>query len=309
MIKIAIVAGPTASGKTGASVKLAHMVRGQVISADSIQVYRHMDIGSAKIRRDEMEGVKHHLIDILDPTEDFNVSLFRSLADEKIRMIHGEGDMPLICGGTGFYIRALLYGADFAEGETDPDLRKKLEDEAERYGLSHMEDRLREVDPEYVRGNPGNLKRIIRALEYHALTGKRMSDKNREEREREPVYDARYFVLDLPRDLLYERIDARVDRMMEAGLMDEVRRLRDMGVTRDMTSMQGLGYRQAYDCLEGLCTPEDMVNSIKQQTRHFAKRQLTWYRKEKDVIWIRVEDPGDSEGIALRMKEYMDGKI
>ena len=296
--EMVIIAGPTASGKSAVSVALAKKCGGEIISADSMQVYRYMDIGSAKIRPDEMQGIIHHMIDIMDPSEDFNVSFFSRQAAHAVKEIKGRGHLPVICGGTGFYIRAFLYGIDFAEGETDMALRRKLEKRAEETGVEGMEEELEKIDPVSAAVYHGNLKRIIRALEYHELTGGLMSEKNAEERRRKPVYDAAYFVLHMPRELLYERIDKRVELMMEAGLLDEVRRLKEMGITREMTAMQGLGYRQLYDHIEGLCSLETAVEEIKKQTRHFAKRQLTWFRREKDIIWVDVSGFDSPEEIA-----------
>ncbi|MBO5551887.1 MAG: tRNA (adenosine(37)-N6)-dimethylallyltransferase MiaA [Lachnospiraceae bacterium] len=286
--ELVIIAGPTASGKSAVSVALAGKAGGEIISADSMQVYKNMDIGSAKITPGEMKGVAHHLIDILEPAEEFNVSVFCARASAAVEEIKKRGHLPVICGGTGFYIRAFLYGIDFAEGETDPTVRQRLEEKAREAGTERMEEELKSFDPVSAGVYHGNLKRIIRALEYHELTGRLMSEKNAEERARRAVYDAAFFVLTMPREMLYERIDKRVDLMMEAGLTDEVRRLREMGVTRDMTSMQGLGYRQIYDHIEGRYDLQTAVDEIKKQTRHFAKRQLTWFRREKGVIWVDV---------------------
>lgn len=296
--ELIVVAGPTAVGKSEVSLELARRVKGQVISADSMQVYRHMDIGSAKLSQNERRGIIHHLIDVLEPAEDFNVSIFKDMAAQSIREICANGDIPIICGGTGFYIQAVIYDIDFADGETDAAIRKELEELAETKGIQYMEDMLKRTDPEYVRASHGNLKRIIRALEYHRLTGDKMSEKNAAERSKAPVYDTAYAVLTMPRDLLYQRIDRRVDIMMETGFLEEVRKLKDMGVTREMTSMQGLGYRQLYDHLEGCCDLDTAIDEIKKQTRHFAKRQLTWFRRERNVTWIDVTQYEDAGEIA-----------
>ncbi len=305
--ELAIIAGPTASGKSGVSIALSKLMDGEVISADSIQVYRHMDIGSAKLTEDMMQGVPHHMLDILEPSEEYNVSVFSREASSIVRKIQGRGRFPIICGGTGFYIQALLYGIDFAEGETDPAVRERLEGELQSLGIDQLEKRLESFDPVSAGLYHGNAKRIIRALEYHELTGELLSDKNARERERESVYDAAFFVLTMPRDMLYERIDRRVDSMMEDGLVDEVRYLRGLGVTRDMTSMQGLGYRQIYDHLDGRYDLDTAVMEIKKQTRHFAKRQLTWFRRERDVVWIDVTEYKNAEEIAGYMAGYING--
>ncbi len=307
--ELALISGPTASGKSEISLALAKRLGGEIISADSVQVYKGMDIGSAKLTPSMRQAIPHHLIDILEPTEDFNVSVFCEKAHEAVEEIKSRGHFPIVCGGTGFYTRAFLYGASFGEGETDPSLRRKLEDIAKEKGTSYMEELLRKFDPVSADLYHGNKKRLIRAIEYHELTGLLLSDKNEEERGRDPVYDAVCFVLNMPRDILYRRINYRVDRMMEEGLVEEVRRLIDSGVTRDMTAMQGLGYRQIYDHLMGCFDLDTAVDMIKQQTRHFAKRQLTWYRKEKDAIWIDLSEYPEDGSAPDKVAEYMQKVI
>lgn len=307
--ELAVIAGPTASGKSDASIELAKLMNGEIISADSIQVYRHMDIGSAKLSKDMMQDIPHHMIDIFEPDEDYNVSVFCKRASDTLCEIKNRGHFPIVCGGTGFYIRAFLYGIDFAEGETDQALRDRLSDEAAAEGTDAMEERLRSFDPVSADLYHGNTKRIIRAIEYHMLTGDNLSDKNERERKKDAAYDSAFFVMTMPRDMLYDRINKRVDLMMEAGLLDEVRKLRDMGVKKEMTSMQGLGYRQIFDHLEGRYDLDIAVDEIKKQTRHFAKRQLTWFRREKNVIWIDVTEFKGSREIAEYMAGYINGKI
>lgn len=307
--ELAVVAGPTASGKSETSIALAKLMDGEIISADSIQVYRHMDIGSAKLTADMMQGIPHHMIDILDPDEDYNVSLFCSKAGEIIEDIRRRGRFPIICGGTGFYIRALLYGIEFAEGETDPCVRERLERQADEQGLKSMEEMLEAFDPVSAEAYHGNRKRIIRALEYHELTGRSLSEKNAVERKKEPVYDTAFFVLTMPREMLYDRINKRVDVMIKNGLLEEVKKLRSMGITRNMTSMQGLGYRQIYDLLDGRYDPDTAADEIKKQTRHFAKRQLTWFRRERNVIWADVTEYNGPEELADHMAGVINGKI
>ncbi|MBP5225408.1 MAG: tRNA (adenosine(37)-N6)-dimethylallyltransferase MiaA [Lachnospiraceae bacterium] len=280
-----IIAGPTAVGKSKAAVALAKAIGGEVVSADSMQVYRYMDIGSAKVTEEEMDGVPHHLIDVLDPKEPFNVTVFQRMAKEAVRTIHEKGRVPILCGGTGFYIQSVLYDIDFTEHGEDPDYRRSLETFAREEGADALRRLLEEADPEGAAAIEGpNVKRMIRALEYHHMTGEPISVHNRTERMKESPYDARYFVLTMDRAALYERIDRRVDLMMEAGLLKEVEWLKAYGCTKEMTSMQGLGYKQLfeYDDLE------DAVSRIKQETRHFAKRQLTWFRREKQAVYIDV---------------------
>ena len=284
--RLTVLAGPTAVGKTELSLKLAKRLDGEIISADSIQVYKHMDIGSAKISVSEMQGVPHHLIDCLEPTEGFDVALFVSLAKAAIRDIRSQGRLPLIVGGTGFYLHALIYDNDFSDGASDPKYRAELERDA-LDPANDLYERLRHIDPASCDAiPPGNMKRVIRALEYHHVTGERISEHNKKEREKKSPYDLRFFVLTLPRDILYDRINRRVDIMVEKGLFEETKKLIDLGVKPEMTSMQGLGYKQAYLYLTGTYTKDEAIDAIKKETRHFAKRQLTWFRKEKEAVFI-----------------------
>ena len=282
-----ILTGPTAVGKTAASIGLAKAVEGEIISADSMQVYRGMDIGSAKISRKEMDGVRHYLVDVLEPEEEFNVVKFQRLARQAAEEIYSRNKIPIVVGGTGFYIQALLYDIDFTENDGDISLRQELEKTAEEKGPEYLHQLLQEVDPQAARDlHPNNIKRVIRALEFYRQTGQKISEHNRKERAKESPYRYAYLVLTDDRARLYDRIDRRVDAMMEAGLLEEVRSLRDRGVKRTCTSMQGLGYKELYACLEGECSLDEAVRIIKRDTRHFAKRQLTWFRRERDVIWL-----------------------
>lgn len=281
-----ILAGPTAVGKTAASIHLAKAIGAEVISADSMQVYRHMDIGSAKIRKEEMEGVPHYLIDVLEPEEEFNVVRFQQMAKAAAEEIYAKGKIPLVAGGTGFYIQALLYDIDFTENDGDTSYRRFLEKAAEEKGGEYLHSLLQEADPEAaLQIHPHNIKRMIRALEFHHQTGGKISEHNETEREKESPYNFAYFVLTDDRSRLYDRIDRRVDLMMEEGLLDEVRFLKERGVRRDSTAMQGLGYKELYAFLDGEYPLEEAVRIIKRDTRHFAKRQLTWFKRERDVIW------------------------
>jgi len=281
-----ILAGPTAVGKTATSIRLAKAVGGEIISADSMQVYRHMDIGSAKIRPEEMEGVPHYLVDVLEPEEDFNVVRFQQMAKAAAEEIYARGRIPIAAGGTGFYIQALLYDIDFTENDGDSSFRRELEKTAEEKGGEYLHALLQEADPEAaLQIHPHNIKRMIRALEFHHQTGGKISEHNETEREKESPYNFAYFVLTDDRSCLYDRIDRRVDLMMEEGLLDEVRFLKERGVRRDSTAMQGLGYKELYAFLDGEYPLEEAVRIIKRDTRHFAKRQLTWFKRERDVIW------------------------
>ena len=282
-----ILSGPTAVGKTALSIELAKKVNGAVISADSMQVYKYMDIGSAKIMPEEMEGVKHYLIDELLPEEEFNIVRFQSMAKAALEEIYAKGQIPIIAGGTGFYIQALLYDIDFNQQDADEAYRKELEEYANTYGNDALHARLKEIDPvsaEKIHAN--NVKRVIRALEYYKLTGNPISEHNEAELQKQSPYNFAYFVLTDERENLYKRIEKRVDIMMDQGLLEEVQRLKNMGYHRQMVSMQGLGYKEILDYLDGKCTLDEAVATIKLETRHFAKRQLTWFRRERDVLWL-----------------------
>lgn len=305
-----ILTGPTAVGKTALSVSLAKAIGGEIISADSMQVYRHMDIGSAKVTKEEMHGVPHHLIDVLEPTEEFNVVLFQQMARQAVEEIRGRGHIPILVGGTGFYIQALLYDIDFTENDEDTALRRSLEELAKREGPEALYERLRAVDPESCESiHAHNIKRVIRAIEFYEKTGKKISAHNREQRQNSPSYRSAYFVLTDDRDTVYRRIDARVDLMIELGLVEEVRALQAMGCHRGMVSMQGLGYKEILSYLEGEISLEEAVYLIKRDTRHFAKRQLTWFRREKEVIWIEKNDfDHDSQKMQRFMQDFLHEK-
>lgn len=305
---LVILAGPTAAGKTQTSIGLAKAIGGEVISADSMQVYKYMDIGSAKITEKEMDGVKHHLIDVLEPDEEFHVVKFQEMAKHAMEEIYGRSHIPIIVGGTGFYIQALIYDIDFTEGGQDTLLRRDLEAYARRQGAEALHDRLKQVDPVSAESiHPNNVKRVIRALEFYGQTGMPISRHNELERQRLSPYDVTYFVLNDDREALYGRINRRVDLMMEKGLLEEVQQLRARGFTRDMVSMQGLGYKEILEYLEGLCSLSEAVYKIKRDTRHFAKRQITWFKREKDVIWInKKEFDYDEKKILSAMLEILD---
>lgn len=284
---LVILTGPTAVGKTALSIKLASEIGGEIISADSMQVYRQMDIGSAKIKPEEMGGIPHHLIDILEPEEEFNVCLFEKLALEAMEQIYERGHIPVVVGGTGFYIQALLYQIDFTEEETDTVYRDKLWQLGEEKGNHYLHELLRKVDPESAEEiHENNRKRVIRALEFYENCGKPISTHNKEQRQKTSAYNSCYFVLTDDRKKLYERIESRVDQMLSKGLVDEVRTLKERGCNASMVSMQGLGYKEILEYLDGRCSLLEAVEKIKKETRHFAKRQLTWFRREKDVIWL-----------------------
>ena len=282
-----VLSGPTAVGKTALSIELAKRVNGAIISADSMQVYKHMDIGSAKIMPEEMEGITHYLIDALEPSEEFNIVVFQKMAKQALEEIYANGKIPIIAGGTGFYIQALLYDIDFENQDCNEEYRMELENIAKEQGAEVLHARLQEIDPvsaEKIHAN--NVKRVIRALEFYHLTGKPISEHNESEHQKKSPYNFAYFVLTDERENLYKRIDKRVDIMVEQGLLEEVQRLKEMGYHRDMVSMQGLGYKEILDYLDGKYSLDEAIYIIKRETRHFAKRQLTWFRREREVIWL-----------------------
>ena len=298
-----ILTGPTAVGKTAASIGLAKAVGGEIISADSMQVYRHMDIGSAKITADEMQGIPHYLVDVLEPEETFNVVRFQEMAKAAMQKIYAGGHIPIVVGGTGFYIQALLYDIDFTENDSDFSYREELERTARDKGAEYLHSLLKQADPEAAEQiHPHNIKRVIRALEFNRKTGQKISAHNEQERRKPSPYDFAYFVLTDDRKALYERIDRRVDKMMEQGLLEEVRALKDRGIARESVSMQGLGYKELLAYLDGEIPLDEAIRIIKRDTRHFAKRQLTWFRRERDVIWIDRQKTGQDE---KKIVDYM----
>ncbi len=287
MKKLVVLTGPTAVGKTSLSIKLAKAIDGEIISADCMQVYRNMDIGTAKIMPEEMEGVKHHLIDVIEPTEEFHVVRFKEMVLAAMEDIYSRGKIPIICGGTGFYIQAILYDIQFTQQEIDKNYRESLERFADENGNEALHDKLLEIDPESAESIPAaNRKRVIRALEYYNQTGEKFSVHNARERQRESDYNFAYFVLNDDREKLYNRINYRVDKMMADGLLEEVKGLLNKGCKKGMTSMDGIGYKEIISYLDGERSLEDAVELIKKNSRNYAKRQLTWFRREKEVLWI-----------------------
>ncbi|HCJ08832.1 MAG: tRNA (adenosine(37)-N6)-dimethylallyltransferase MiaA [Lachnospiraceae bacterium] len=305
-----ILTGPTAVGKTALSIELAKAVNGEMISADSMQVYRTLDIGTAKIKPEEMEGITHYLIDVLDPTEDFNVFRFQQLAKEALEKIYAKGKIPIVVGGTGFYIQALLYDIAFEETEESA-YRKELEQYAKINGAHALHEQLKEIDPvSYQEIHENNVKRVIRALEFYHDTGYPISTHNALERKKESPYNFAYFVLNDDRQKLYDRIELRIDQMLKEGLVEEVRSALAYGCTKKMVSMQGLGYKEIIPYLEGSCSLEDAVYILKRDTRHFAKRQLTWFRREQDVIWVdKTEHATTKEQLAYMMEQLQTRQI
>lgn len=305
-----ILTGPTAVGKTALSIGLAKALNGEIISADSMQVYRHMDIGTAKIKPEEMQGIKHYLIDEYEPSEEFNVAVFQARCKECMEEIYEKGKVPILVGGTGFYIQSVLYSIDFEETNTDYEYRERLAAFVRVHGNEALHAELAKVDDKSAKAiHPNNVKRVIRALEYYKQTGKKISEHNEEQQKKDAIYDFRYYVLSLPREILYDRINKRVDAMREEGLVSEVQRLLAMGCTKDMVSMQGLGYKEIIAALEGNDTMEHAFERIKQETRHFAKRQFTWFRRERDVTWLYKEEFDSEEALLAYCIEDCKNKI
>ena len=298
-----VLTGPTAVGKTSLSISLAKAVNGEIISADSMQVYKGMDIGSAKIRKEEMQGVTHYLVDILEPEEEFHIVKFQELAKAALEEIYAKGKIPILVGGTGFYIQAVTRDIDFTQAEQETSYREELEQFAKEKGAEYLHEKLREVDSKSAENiHANNVKRVIRALEFYHQNGTPISEHNEEQKQQTSPYNLVYFVLTAPREILYERIDRRVDQMMEEGLLEEVKSLRERGCHRGMVSMQVLGYKEILAYLEGEYPLEEAVRILKRDTRHFAKRQLTWFRREQDVIWVDKEQFHWNEAEIL---EYM----
>ena len=312
--KLIIIAGPTAVGKSGTAVSIAERFNGEVVSADSMQIYKGMDIGTAKVTAEEMRGIRHHLIDFKDPHEDYNVVEFQYMASTAISDINSRGKLPVLCGGTGFYIQALLYGIDFSSeppSDKENELRSSLREYAEKYGTAALHERLAGIDPESAESIPKeNIKRVIRAIEFYELHGKKISEHNRDEalKRQHPLYDSIFIVLNDDRKKLYERIDKRVDKMLEAGLVDEVRRLLEAGVPESSTAMQAIGYREIVSFLKGNVSLDGAVELIKQNSRHYAKRQLTWFRREQNTVWLNIGECDATEEIS-RLIEAQSGRF
>ncbi len=297
-IHMIAVAGPTAVGKTAVSVELARLLDGEIISADSMQVYRGMDIGTAKVTKEEMKGVRHWMIDVLDPSEPFDVVRFQSMAKAAAEDIAGRGKPVIVAGGTGFYLQALLRDIDFTETAEDADYRRELEEKPAEELYRMVE----EVDPESaIAIHANNKKRLIRALEFYRQTGTPISAHNEREKQRPSPYDTGMYFLDRDRAKLYARIEQRVDAMFDEGLAEEVRRLYDAGAVRTSTAMQGLGYKELYAWCAGECTLDEARALIKLNTRHFAKRQLTWFRHTEGMVRLDVDEYGGDAAATARV--------
>lgn len=286
--KVIVIVGPTASGKTSASIKLAKLIDGEIISADSMQIYQHMDIGTAKPTLDEMNGIKHYLISVISPEENFNVTLYKKEAENAMKDIFAKGKIPIIVGGTGLYVSTLINGIEFSEVEEDKEYRAEMERLAEEKGNDYLHEMLAKVDKAAAENiNANNVRRVIRALEIYRLTGKTKTQLDEESR-KELAYDYMVYGIETPREELYERINVRVDKMLEDGLVQEVKTLNSK-YKISKTALQGLGYKEVIEYLEGQISYDEMVSKIKQESRRYAKRQLTWFRREKQIKWCRLD--------------------
>ena len=301
--KLIIIAGPTAVGKTDLSINLAKKINGEIISADSMQIYKHMDIGSAKISKEEMKGVPHHLIDIIEPSIKFSASDFKDLGKEATDSIISKGKFPIVAGGTGLYINALTCNMDFTEAESDEEYRNYLNELAEKKGNEYIHDMLKDIDPSsYKDIHFNNRKRVIRALEVYKLTGSPFSSFNAGESFYDGDYDVKYYVLTMDREKLYNRINKRVDIMMEKGLVNECIKLKEMGYTSSIQSMQGIGYKEIFYYLEGKISLAEAVEMIKKGTRNYAKRQLTWFRRDPRAIFLDKDQYSEEEILDIILK-------
>lgn len=306
--RLITISGPTACGKTAVSVELAKIINGEIVSADSMQVYKYMDIGTAKVTEEEKQGIKHYLIDELYPDEEFSVAVFQKMAKKALCEIYGRGKLPVLTGGTGFYVNALIYDNDFTPGEKNETMRLELEKEANEKGNEYVHNILRELDPEYAETvHPNNLKRVIRAIEYCRDTGEKFSQYNARERLREPAYNVKSFILNMDREGLYERIEKRVDIMIEKGLVNEVKQLMER-YPDDLVSMKGLGYKEIIGYLKGEYSLDEAIYILKRDTRHFARRQITWFRHQSEGIWINMDEFDSAKDAALFIAEKITGE-
>jgi tRNA dimethylallyltransferase len=306
MKELFILAGPTAVGKTEISIKLAGRLNGEIISADSMQIYKSMDIGSAKISKEEMRGITHHLVDIIEPSVDFSVAEFKERAESAIEEIVSKNKLPMLVGGTGFYINSLIYNYSFADTNKDEEYREYLTRLANLEGNEYVHSLLSEIDPQsYNKLYPNDLKRVIRALEVYKVSGKPMSEFAKEQDTLDIPYNVHYFVLNMDRQKLYSRINNRVDMMIKIGLIDEVIKLKEMGYNSDMQSMKGIGYKEILYYLNNEISLVEAIEMIKKGSRNYAKRQLTWFRKDQRVNWINSDDFENDDEIV----EYIVGLL
>ena len=293
-----VIAGPTACGKTGLSIKLAKLINGEIISGDSMQVYKYMDIGTAKATKEEMNGIKHYMIDEFYPDEEFNVTIFQKKSKEYMEKIYSENKIPILCGGTGFYINALVNDNDFTETENDYTFRNSLYKFAEDNGAEALHKRLEDIDPESAKNiHPNNIKRVARAIEFFELTKTPISKHNENEKQKTSPYNTAFIILNMDRAKLYDRIEKRIDIMVENGLIEEVKKLLDMGYSEDLVSMQGIGYKEIVPYIKGECSLDYAISELKKATRHFAKRQITWFKRQTEGLWVDLSVQSEDEAL------------
>ncbi|MEH7239456.1 tRNA (adenosine(37)-N6)-dimethylallyltransferase MiaA [Bacillus sp. JJ1562] len=306
--KLVVLIGPTAVGKTELSIELAKKLNAEIISGDSMQIYKGMDIGTAKISIDEMEGVPHHLIDIKEPHEGFSVAEFQADVRKLISDIHSRGKLPMIVGGTGLYIQSVIFDYQFTDDASNPEYRETLEQQVAKSGVDSLYQELKEIDPESAeRIHPNNVRRVIRALEIYKTTGKTMTD-YMEEQKQELIFEVALVGLTMEREKLYERINDRVDLMIESGLLEEVSTFYSQGL-RDCQSIQAIGYKELYHHLDGSLTLQEAITQLKQNTRRYAKRQLTWFRNKMDVKWFDMTAKNQFEENFNEIYKYIAGKL
>lgn len=306
--KLIVLIGPTAVGKTKLSIELAKVFNGEIISGDSMQIYKGMDIGTAKITHEEMDGIPHHLIDIKDPNESFSTAEFQELVRNKIAEISTRGKLPMIVGGTGLYIQSVIFDYHFTDAPSDPEFRMLLEKEAEEHGAVAVHERLKAIDPESAeRIHPNNVRRVIRALEINHCSGKTAGETHANQSP-DMIYDTAIVGLTMDRDLLYERINLRVDLMLEQGLLDEVKYFYEQGL-RDCQSIQAIGYKELYEYLDGKISLDQATDNLKQNSRRYAKRQLTWFRNKMNVEWFDMSASNEAEKKFAEISKFIEGKL
>ncbi len=300
-----VICGPTACGKTDVSIKIAKKLNAEIISADSMQVYKYMNIGTAKPSTQEMQGIKHYLIDELNPDDEFSIVKFQQMAKAAASEIYEKGKIPILVGGTGFYINAFVNNNEFTETETNTDFRNELWQLAEIHGNDYIHNKLREVDSESAEKiHANNIKRVIRALEYYHQTNEKISEHNIREKEKTSYYNTTFVVLNMEREKLYNRIELRIENMIKAGLIEEVKWLLNAGYSKDLVSMKGLGYKEIVTFLKGECSLDDAISVLKRDTRHFAKRQITWFKNQCQGLWINVDEMNNNSIIEDEIINY-----
>lgn len=306
MENVIVIMGPTASGKTKLSIELAKDINGEIVSADSMQIYKFMDIGTAKADEEEKQGIRHYLIDEVTPDEEFSVARFKELAIKYIDEIIKDGKIPIISGGTGLYIDSLIYNIEFGDTICDWELRESLKREASEMGNEYLHNKLKEIDPEAAKKiHMNNVKRVIRAIEVYTYTQKTITSHQEDSKKKPSKYNFIVFGLTMDREKLYERINQRVDLMMEKGLVDEVNKLIEMGYDKSTIAMQGIGYKEILSYLRGEITLDEAVYVLKRDTRHYAKRQLTWFNRMKNVTWINMDQFNNVHEILKNIKDVI----